>query len=81
MRNRSPFDFDSIKIQVILKDAGGKVLALNSTEMKNIKAGEDRDFKVFWPSSFPGTVNSMEVQADVNVFNSDSFLKKFNSNG
>ena len=81
LRNRSPFDFDSIKIQVILRDTDGKVLAINSTEMKTIKAGEDRDFKVFWPSSFPGTVSSMEVQADVNIFNSDSFLKKFNGNG
>jgi len=81
LRNRSPFDFDGIKIQVILRDIDGKVLALNSTEMKNIKAGEDRDFKVFWPSSFPGVVSLMEVQADVNIFNSNSFLKKFNSNG
>ena len=80
LRNRSSFDFDSIKIQVILKDLDGKILALNSTEMKTIRAGEDRDFKVFWPSSFPGIVSSMEVQAEVNVFNSDSFLRKLYGN-
>jgi hypothetical protein len=79
LRNRSPYDFESIKIQIILKDSQGEVLALNSTEMKTIKAGEDRDFRVFWPSSFPGTVSSMEAQAIVNIFNSESFIKKFHT--
>lgn len=77
LRNRSPFDFNSIKIQLILKDSDGKVLALNSTAMQTIKAGEDRDFKVFWPSSFPGTVSTMEAQAEVNIFNSEAFLKRY----
>lgn len=76
LRNRSPFDFDSIKVQIILKDSDGNVLALNSTQMQTIKAGEDRDFKAFWPSSFPGTVSTMETQAEVNIFNSEAFLKR-----
>ncbi|HRY82339.1 MAG TPA: hypothetical protein P5232_01335 [Candidatus Moranbacteria bacterium] len=80
LRNRSPFDFESIKIQVILKDLNGEVLALNSTEMKTVKSGEDRDFKVFWPSSFPGAVSVMEAQAEVNIFNSETFLKRFYHN-
>ncbi|OGI31155.1 MAG: hypothetical protein A2271_04940 [Candidatus Moranbacteria bacterium RIFOXYA12_FULL_35_19] len=80
LRNRSPYDFESIKIQVILKDSTGNILALNSTEMKTIKSGEDRDFKVLWPSNFPGAVSAMEAQAEVNIFNSDSFLKRFYHN-
>jgi hypothetical protein len=77
LKNNSPFDFDLIKIQIILKDADGNVLALNSTQMKTVKAGEQRDFTVAWPNSFPGTVSSMEAQAEVNVFNSDTFLKQY----
>lgn len=77
LKNSSPFDFDLIKIEVILKDSGGKVLALNSTEMKTVKSGEQRDFTLFWPNSFPGTVGNMEVEAQVNVFDSDTFLKRF----
>lgn len=76
LRNRSPFDFGSIKIQIALKDSADNVIALNSTEMKTIKAGEDRDFKISWPSSFPGTVSTMEAQAEVNIFNSEAFLKR-----
>ncbi|HAT73900.1 MAG: hypothetical protein US30_C0004G0001 [Candidatus Moranbacteria bacterium GW2011_GWF2_36_839] len=76
LRNRSPYDFDSIKIQIILKDSTDNILALNSTQMGTVKAGEDRDFKTFWPSSFPGTVSTMEAQAEVNIFNSEAFIKR-----
>jgi len=76
LKNRSPFDFESIKIQIVLKDSVDNVIALNSTEMKTIKAGEDRDFKISWPSSFPGTVSIMEAQAEVNIFNSEAFLRR-----
>ncbi len=76
LRNRSPFDFNSIKIQVILKDSNNKILALNSTAMQTIKAGEDRDFKISWPNSFPGVVSVVEAQAEVNIFNSEMFLKR-----
>jgi hypothetical protein len=80
LKNESPFDFDSIKIQIILKDSNGDILALNSTEMKTIKSKENRDFRVFWPSSFPGAVSSMEAQTEVNIFNSETFLKRFYKN-
>lgn len=77
LKNESTFDFEIIKIQVILKDNDGNIVALNSTQMKTVKSGEERDFKVFWPNSFSGTVGNMETQAEVNVFDSDTFLKRF----
>jgi hypothetical protein len=76
LRNKSPYDFDTIKIEVILKDASGKVVALNSTSMKTIKSGEERDFRAFWPSKFPGNVGNMEAQVEVNVFDSKAFLDR-----
>ncbi|MDR3558884.1 MAG: FxLYD domain-containing protein [Candidatus Pacebacteria bacterium] len=77
LKNNSLFDFDLIKIEVILKDQNGNVLGLNSTQMKTVKAGEQRDFTVAWPNSFPGTVSNMEAQAEVNVFDSSTFLKQY----
>lgn len=77
LKNNSPFDFNLIKIEIILKDANGNVLALNSTQMKTVKSGEQRDFTVAWPNSFPGTVASMEAQAEVNVFESSTFLNQY----
>jgi hypothetical protein len=77
LQNRSPFDFAMIKIKVILFDASGKIVALNGTEMRTVKSGEDRDYRAFWPSRFPGEVANVENQVEVNVFDSESFVKKY----
>ncbi len=77
LKNKSPYDFDLIKVEVILTDGNGKILALNSTQMNTVVSGEQRDFHATWPNSFPGTVRNMEAQVEVNVFRSDNFLKKF----
>ncbi len=76
LKNDSPYDFNQIKIDVILKNNQGNVVALNSTVMNTVNSREERDFRVFWPIRFSGVVGNMETQAEVNVFNSGSFLKK-----
>lgn len=81
LQNRSPFDFALIRIKVILRDAGGKIIALNATEMRTVNSGEDRDYRVSWPSRFPGEVSSVENQIEVNVFDSDAFVKKYFKSG
>lgn len=77
LKNNSPFDFDTITIRVILKDDSGNVVALNSTRMNTVNAGEQRDFRVTWPNSFPGKVASMEAQPEVNIFSSNAFFQKY----
>jgi hypothetical protein len=77
LKNESPLDFSLIKLEIILKNDQGRVVALNSTQMNTVQAGENRDFRVFWPNNFPGTVANMEVQSEINVFNSESFVKKY----
>jgi len=77
LKNESPFDFNSIKLRIILKDENGKIVALNSTQMNTVQAGENRDFRVDWPSHFSGSVSLMDVQVEVNVFDSEAFVKKY----
>jgi hypothetical protein len=77
LKNESLFDFNLIKIEIILRDADDKILALNSTEMRTVKSGEEREFKSFWPNKFPGTVAKMEVQSEVNVFDSQTFVDRY----
>lgn len=77
LKNESPFDFDLIKIRIFLKDAQGQMVAINSTEMRTVKSEEERDYRAFWPSRFPGEVRNMETQVEVNVFDSDTFLKRY----
>jgi hypothetical protein len=77
LKNESPYDFSTIKIKVILKDAAGKIIALNSTQLNTVRSGENRDFRAFWPGRFSGEVADPETQIEVNIFNSDSFAKKY----
>lgn len=77
VKNESHFDFDTIKIHIMLKNEQGTVVALNSTQMRTVRAGESRDFRVFWPNSFPGSVRSVDTQPEVNIFESDSFMRSY----
>lgn len=77
LKNESPFDFEVIKIRIILKDSAGTVIATNATEMRTVKSGEEREFRAAWPARFPGEVRSIEAQPDVNMFDSQSFAKRY----
>ncbi len=77
VRNESPFDFNFIKVNVVLRDASEKVLALNSTNMYTVSASEQRDFRLLWPTSFPGDVENLEIEAEADVFHSQNFIKKY----
>lgn len=76
LKNESPYDFNLIKLEIILKDAAGQVIALNSTEMRTVKSGENRDFRSLWLSRFPGDVMDVEVQAEADIFDPASFIDK-----
>lgn len=75
LRNENPFDFNLIKVKVVLRDVFNKPIAVNTTEMRTVKAGEERDFRLLWPTSFPGDVHSYEVEAEADVFNTENFIR------
>lgn len=77
LKNESPFDFSVIRVKVLLKDDAGKIVALNSTEMNAVKSREEREFRVFWPTRFSGKVSNIEAQSEINVFDSQNFLKRY----
>jgi len=77
LKNESPFDFSVIKIIIILRDYSDKIVALNSTEIRTVRSGENRDFKTLWTSRFHGDVSNVEVQAEVDIFSSEAYTRKF----
>ena len=79
--NESEFDFNTININVILRDSSGKPLSFNSTEMRTITSHEERDFKLVWPISFPGEVQNIEMEAEADVYNSQNFIKSYLKGG
>lgn len=77
LRNETPFEFSVINLKVILKNSEQKIIALNSTVINSVRSSESREFRAFWPNRFSGEVADMEVQTDVNIFDSESFAKKY----
>lgn len=79
--NESPFDFRTINIKVVLRDASGRVLAVNQNEMRTVAVNEQRDFRLVWPTAFPGTVAKVDVEVDADVYNSENFIKRYFEGG
>jgi len=77
LKNESYFDFNSIEINIVLRDKNGKPLALGKNEMRTVNSQEQRDFKIIWPYKFLGEVSDIEIEAEADVFNSNNFIKKY----
>lgn len=75
--NESPFDFRSLTVKVILRDREGKPLAVNTTEMRTITSGEERDFRLLWPEQFPGAVEAVDMEVDADYYHAENFLKQY----
>lgn len=77
LSNESGFDFQSLTVKVILRDASGKAIAMNETEMRTVIASEQRDFRLIWPLYFGGEVNTVETEVEADVYHSDNFVRKY----
>lgn len=77
LSNESGFDFQVLRIRVILRDADKKPIAINETEMRTVIAGDRRDFRLIWPTYFSGEVNSVEAEPEADVYHSDNFVRKY----
>lgn len=75
--NQSPYDFRSLLVKVILRDADGQPLAFNQTEMRTVVSHAERDFRLVWPNAFPGTVEKVEMEVEADVYHSDNFIQQY----
>ncbi|HWA64274.1 MAG TPA: FxLYD domain-containing protein [Candidatus Paceibacterota bacterium] len=72
--NNSDFDFDQIDVAVLLLDAKGNSIAVNTTNAQTIPSHTDRYFRVVWPFAVP-TGTQVQAFIDTNVFDNSNFLK------
>lgn len=77
--NDSTYDFDAIVVRVVLRDASGKPIALNRTEINTVLSKESREFILRWPKAFPGMVSRIDVEPDVDLFDTESFFERSRS--
>jgi hypothetical protein len=80
--NESAYDFNSIKINAILKNQNKEVVGIGSYEMNTVNSNEQRDFKLIWPlgiSDIQDGQDGVEMEPEANVFDSQNFIKKYTS--
>ena len=77
LKNESPFDFGVINVIVLLRNSSNNIIALNSTEIRTVRSGENRDFRSLWTNRFSGDVVGVDVQTEVNVFDMDVYAKQY----
>ncbi len=75
--NDSSYDFHNVTINVILFDQRDVPIAVNKTVQNTLDAQTQREFRLTWPSAFPGTIVRSEMEAETNVFDSSNFMKKY----
>jgi len=73
VKNSSPFDFDKVKIIIVLFDKDDEVLAVNLVEVQRLLAGEERYFVAPWFFEFLGDVARIEAEPQANIFDLENF--------
>ncbi|HEX8973970.1 MAG TPA: FeoB-associated Cys-rich membrane protein [Patescibacteria group bacterium] len=73
VRNDSTYDLNKISIIIVLRDQQGKIIGINTTQQSTVRASEERDFRVTWPYDLSGNPQSMEVDAQANIFDPSAF--------
>jgi len=72
--NKTNFDFAQISLDILLFDAARQLLALNTTEIRALLAGQERDFVATWFKKITGQVAFVEVEAETNIFDPTNYL-------
>lgn len=74
LTNRSNFDFEKIDVDVLLFDSFNRLVGLNTTEIRTLLTGQERDFFATWFNQIDAQINSVKIEAETNVFNPDNYL-------
>lgn len=79
LRNESPYDFRTVTVKMVLRDASGTPIALNQTEINTVLAGDNRDFTLIFPKAFSGDAATIEAETDADFFHQDNFIQRYRS--
>ena len=77
--NDSDFDFDTIDIDIALRNKYGSVIAVNKSEINTLLAHTERGFKVVWPFPINEDVAEIEIIPTTNLFDNSNFIKRYGS--
>lgn len=76
--NRSSFDFDTVDVTILLRNAADDIVGAGSTVLRTLTAGELRDIAVDWPFPVSAAVTA-EVVITTNIFDNENFIRAHGS--
>ncbi|HOW60467.1 MAG TPA: FxLYD domain-containing protein [Candidatus Moranbacteria bacterium] len=73
IRNESGYDFKKIDATIVIRDENGNIIGINTTQRDSVRAKEEQKFSVSWPYLLQGNIQNIEVDPQINVFDSENF--------
>lgn len=77
--NDSDLDFETVDVDIILRNSSGEIIGVNKSEIRTFLAHSERYFKVTWPFYLSGEVEKIEVISSTNIFENSNFIKRYGS--
>jgi hypothetical protein len=77
LKNATNSDFEKIDIKVVLYDENDQPIAVNVSDQRTVRSGEERLFRVFWNVEPPRVVVKQDFKATTNIFNDENFMSRF----
>lgn len=77
LTNSTTFDFDKIDIKVVLFDANNDPVAVNVSDRRTMKSGEEQLFRLFWNITPQKEIFNTDFKATTNIFDSQNFMSRF----
>lgn len=83
IRNQSGYDFREIRTSAVIRDQNGAPIAVNQTSFNDVRNDEEREINFNWntPFSIDPVSARIEIVPEVNVFESDNFMKQHGTPG
>lgn len=72
--NKTGFDLDRVDIDILLFDSSNRLVAININEIRTFLADQERDFFATWFNAIDNQINSIEIEAETNIFDEDNYL-------
>ncbi len=81
IKNLSDYDFRNITVKVVIRNEKNIPVALNETNVNDVKVNEEREVVFNWGSSFEVSPEApkIEVSPEVDFFSDENFMKKYGS--
>jgi len=77
LTNATTYDFDKIDIKVVLFDENNEPVAVNVSDRRTMRSGEEQMIRLFWNTPPQREVFNTDFKATANIFDSQNFMSRF----